>query len=306
MLEPLPPDKIEELLAGYALGNLDSEELEQLENLLLQHPELLEQREELCSVLELIPYGLDPIKPPKHLGEKIFHSAREQAQSNNNILPRKNKFTFGSPKFSFPFAISGGLAILTVFLGLNNYQLRTNLNLANNQLHQNQVELAQKNSLISNYLNISQEVVVANNWSGLFDLVVDHQKFINYPGKTVDFSSNEAKKIANHFQPEFQSAFKVPELKAEDAKLLGGSLCNLAKTKAIRYTYKFSSGETVSFYQLERPEKFLFPHVGKGKVKINQPQQPVIVMWEDDNFIYALVAESQGIKLDKIASQLRI
>ena len=306
MVEPLPPDKVEELLAGYALGNLDSEELEKLENLLLQHPELLEQREELCSVLELIPYGLDSIEPPKHLGEKILHSAREKTQRNSNILPRKNKFAFGFPRLSFPFAISGALASITIILGLNNYQLRTNLNLAQNQLHQQQVELAQKNSVISNYLNISQEVVIANNWSGLSDLALDHQKFVTHPGKTVDFSSNEAKKIANHFQPEFQADFKIPELKAEDAKLLGGSLCNLAKTKAVRYTYTISSGETVSFYQLERSEKFLFPHVGSGKVKINQPQQPGIVMWEDDNFIYALVAESHGIKLDEIASQLRI
>ena len=306
MVEPLPPDKIEELLAGYALGNLDSEEIEQLENLLLQHPELLEQREELCSVLELMPYGLDPIEPPKSLGEKILNSAREETQSNKDLSPHKNKFAFGSPRLSFPFAISGGLAILTIFLGLNNYQLRTNLNLAQNQLRQQQVELAQKNSVISNYLNISQELIVANNWSGLSDLALDHQKFVTHPGKTVDFSTNEAKKIADHFQPEFQADFKVPELKAEDAKLLGGSLCNLAKTKAIRYTYKVSSGETISFYQLERSEKFLFPHVGLGKVKINQPQQPGIVMWEDDNFIYALVAESHGIKLDEIASQLRI
>ena len=305
-MEPLPSDKIEELLAGYALGNLDYKEIEQLEQLLLQNPELLEQREELCSVLELISYGLDPIEPPKHVGEKILQSAREQTQNNSNVLPSKKKFTFGSPRFSFPFAISGSLAILTIFLGLNNYKLRTNLNLANNQLRQHQIELAQKNSLISNYLNISQEVVVANNWYGLSDLVLDHQKFVTHPGKTVDFSSNEAKQIADHFQPEFQANFKVPQLKAADAKLLGGSLCNLAKTKAIRYTYKVGSGETVSFYQLERSEKFLFPHVGEGKVKINQPQQPVIVMWEDDNFIYALVAESHGIKLDKIASQLRI
>ena len=59
MPRPLSPQEIQELIAGYVLGDLSSAEAEEFRSLLLQLPELQAEVTSLQEVLAMMPYGLD-------------------------------------------------------------------------------------------------------------------------------------------------------------------------------------------------------------------------------------------------------
>lgn len=75
MTEDVPSEYVEELIAGYVLGELSSEEAEQLRQILRENPELLAKVYSLQEVLGLIPYALSLEEPPSHLRSKIFDAA---------------------------------------------------------------------------------------------------------------------------------------------------------------------------------------------------------------------------------------
>lgn len=118
MSQPELPEKLEELMAGYVLGNLSSEEAEELQRLLAKHPEQTQQLNSLQEVLELMPYALPEVTPPQHLRQSILESAHIEIQRES-----KRK------QFSLPWReVVGSLAALLVLaLGWDNYNLRQNL-----------------------------------------------------------------------------------------------------------------------------------------------------------------------------------
>ena len=75
MTEPLFPQRSKELMAGYVLGNLSSEEAEELRRVLKENPELATEVRRLQEVLEVMPYALPDIAPPPHLYSAILEAA---------------------------------------------------------------------------------------------------------------------------------------------------------------------------------------------------------------------------------------
>ncbi|NJL89477.1 MAG: anti-sigma factor [Coleofasciculaceae cyanobacterium SM2_1_6] len=73
MNEPLSP-RIEELLAGYALGDLSSEEAAELQQILVEHPDLEIELQSLQEVLATLPYALPAIEPSPQLRQDILAS----------------------------------------------------------------------------------------------------------------------------------------------------------------------------------------------------------------------------------------
>lgn len=61
---PIPQSQIDALLAGHALGDLDSDEREQLAALLQQNPSLQQRLDEFRTTLELLPLALPATAPP--------------------------------------------------------------------------------------------------------------------------------------------------------------------------------------------------------------------------------------------------
>lgn len=118
MTGPLPPERLEELIAGYVLGNLSPEEAEELRLLVAEHPELSKEVHRLQEVLELMPYALPEVAPPQHLREAILEAAnvsiKREPTSKRSLLPW-NK-------------VAGSIAALLVLtLGLDNYLIRQQL-----------------------------------------------------------------------------------------------------------------------------------------------------------------------------------
>jgi anti-sigma-K factor RskA len=69
------PDNWQDLLAGYALGDLTPEEAETLQQIFTQHPELTAEVDRLQEVFALMPYALPEHEPPTYLRAKIMSAA---------------------------------------------------------------------------------------------------------------------------------------------------------------------------------------------------------------------------------------
>lgn len=84
MTAPLPPEYLEELLAGYVLGNLSPEEAEDLQRILLDRPELVAEVEILQEVLAVLPYALPVMEPSLQLRKNILDALTLNNSPVNN------------------------------------------------------------------------------------------------------------------------------------------------------------------------------------------------------------------------------
>ncbi len=146
MSQPNYPDKSEELLAGYVLGDLSPEEIAEMHQLIAEHPEIVIEIDRFQETLAMLPLGLTESQPPSNLRDRIAavaipkneelplaslltNASLESANSSPKHSPRQRNFwkiaaiTLGS--------IS---AIALSALGFDNYQMRQ-------QVATNQIEL---------------------------------------------------------------------------------------------------------------------------------------------------------------------
>lgn len=129
MTGPLLPERLEELMAGYVLGNLTPEEAEEFRQLLTEHPELAEEVHRLQEVLEVLPYALPEVAPPLHLRSAILESASVDSiptpslEASGNPKPVPWRRLKGSP-LVWSRVMAGAAALLALAFGLDNYRLR--------------------------------------------------------------------------------------------------------------------------------------------------------------------------------------
>lgn len=131
---------LEELLAGYVLGNLDETELAWLNAQLKTHPQLKAEIKKLEATLNLMPYELSESLPTSDLRQAIM----------TKLEARSTKKT---PSLRLSWIIGVMAVLSTLYLGINNYGLRHKLASANHQLqtHQDLVNLLRQpnNRLVS-------------------------------------------------------------------------------------------------------------------------------------------------------------
>ena len=120
---------LEELLAGYVLGNIDEKELTWLNKQLVTNPQLKDQIQELEAILTLMPYSLPKNVPSSDLRSKICSKVAFRNQQRASGISKLNRLAW---------IISGITALSTLLLGVNNYGLRQQLATNNNQLQQQQ------------------------------------------------------------------------------------------------------------------------------------------------------------------------
>lgn len=160
MTEPSNPKSKENLVAGYVVGDLDPEEAEEFQQLLAENPELVEEVNCLDRVLEQVLYGLNEVKPPKHLHASILKAGSLQGDR-----------VAASKRFSLQWnKILGSIAaLLVLYLGLDNYRLRQDLNVAqdiNTMLQDSQSQL----------FSLKSVNTLADNASGSFLVNLKQQK----------------------------------------------------------------------------------------------------------------------------------
>ncbi|MBD1892431.1 anti-sigma factor [Coleofasciculus sp. FACHB-64] len=139
MTEPLNPENLEELMAGYVLGDLSAEEAEEFRQILEKNPQLAEEVSRLQASLELLPYALPEVTPPPNLRSTILEAANPTV--NPEPAPKQGSFPWSKLFASL-------VALLALALAFDNYRLRQNLKIVQSRLRQElQTVQAQKDAL---------------------------------------------------------------------------------------------------------------------------------------------------------------
>jgi anti-sigma-K factor RskA len=133
MTEPLTPEAIETLAAGYVVGDLDRAEVEVFEQLLTENPALVVEVKRLQATLDEVVYSLNSVEPPPHLQSVILAAA-------TTSQPTQHK----PSRLRWQFIIGSVAALLILYLGVDNYRLRQDYRMAqeiNTLLQQSHTQL---------------------------------------------------------------------------------------------------------------------------------------------------------------------
>jgi anti-sigma-K factor RskA len=187
MTVPLPPEYLEDLLAGYVLGNLSPEEAEDLQRILLDRPDLIAEAQILQEVLAVLPYALPVMEPSPQLRQNILdaltvnnsldhsldkaldhdlsQSISNQSNNQSNLRTRINRPVWG---ISIPWRkVIGGLAALVaVAIAIDNYRLRQQLITMQRQINSQRDLLAmlqQPNTRLVSLKGMDQAVTASGN-----------------------------------------------------------------------------------------------------------------------------------------------
>ncbi len=114
---------LEEILAGYVLGDLDEAELAWLNQQLAANPKLKQQITQLESTLSFMSYALPEDVPKNDLRSQILAQAEPQ--------PKPIKYRWG-------WIVSTVTAIGALWLGVNNFSLRQQIAFRDDRLQQQQ------------------------------------------------------------------------------------------------------------------------------------------------------------------------
>ena len=114
MTDPLTPEAIEILAAGYVVGDLDRDEVETFEQLLTENPGLVAEVRRIQKTLDQVVYDLNSVEPPAHL-QSVILSAVHQPSRRRSRKPTR---------LPWQLTIGSVAALLILVLGVDNYRLR--------------------------------------------------------------------------------------------------------------------------------------------------------------------------------------
>ena len=284
MAMPLSPQEIQELAAGYVLGDLSSAEAEKFQRLLAHLPELKSEVAELREALALIPYGLAEVLPEGGLRSQILTAAQTALSEAFPVAQ-----VSASRRSRLPWLVStlaGGLAIICGFTVLRlNGQVR--------------LLQAQRSQVRSELAVAPSPDEICQTWSGRSQLLKDLQQALVDPAGPADVVVRQPAEIPSRLR-EFQTTVAtLPLLPTQQGILLGGSSCQFGQTKGIRLTYRLETDTKVSAYQLDLAGE-QFPEFQAAHLTLQQPDGTSIVLWHDDNYLYALVADLPTVELQNL------
>ncbi|MEM8603953.1 MAG: hypothetical protein AAGF24_08975 [Cyanobacteria bacterium P01_H01_bin.121] len=336
------PDDIHELLAGYVLGDLDSAEAEQLQRLLQQQPELQQEIYTLQAAFATLPYGLEPTEPQstlksnllQHVGDPVAPVlpapdgataiADPQTVSSDlgsNVLPLQTRFRprhsivkrlervkQGIRTLSVPRLTGSAAAALLVVFGVSTIL----------QLHR-QVE--QLEARLAKTLPDSELIIepansaIATLWPGIQDLIQDHLQSVQRQRGVADVPAAQMADLASPLNLDAHDLAHLPTLPYDQGLLIGGSNCQLGKTKGVRLSYRWleqsvlqpgssPAAQTISAYQLQVAADE-FPQLPSTSVALKQADGVNALIWKQQDYVYALVAELPLETLEKLAHQLQ-
>lgn len=281
MTKPLSPQEVQELVAGYVLGDLDSSEAEEFRTLLIQMPDLQGEVMALQEALAMMPYGLEATEPEGELRSQILSAARSEFAQQNPIPLQRRR----SPGFPLPWAMGTAAAGFALMCGLATLHLS------------NQVRTLQAGYPPS---GLADQASIVQTWSGLRPLLKDHQKSLDNPAGPVDFVVQHPHEIPSLVKGFRTTLASLPLLPAKQGMLLGGSNCQLGENQGVRLTYQLPTDKTVSAYQLDVAAEE-FPEFQSAQLTLQQPDGTGVVLWRDENYLYALVAELPTAELQSLA-----
>ncbi|MEO0408350.1 MAG: hypothetical protein AAF289_13465, partial [Cyanobacteria bacterium P01_A01_bin.135] len=312
MTHPLSDD-VRELLAGYVLGDLDSAEAEQVQQLLQQRPALQQEIQGLKAALAVVPCGLDLAEPAPDLRAQILQQAESlpvvpvtpvEATADNSWGPRYTHHPVQvSPMRARPIAsrlarwfrlerVAVAAASVVLVLGAS-----TILRL-NRQVAQLEAQLLQ--DLPASKLTIEPaNSAIATLWPGIQALIQDHGRSLQ---RGADVAALRPADLAQPLDLNADELANLPALPYDQGLLLGGSNCQLGKTKGVRLSYQWrdsalpsspdgplmpithpqqagATAHTVSAYLLHASADE-FPQLTEGSLALTQTDGTNALMWQ--------------------------
>ena len=138
MTEYKYPQEWEELLAGYVLGDLEPEEVTAMQEIIVNHPEIITEIDRLQETLAILPLGLSPSYPSETLRDRLASVAIPQSVQSRRISSTETGLKKSTNRQNIWKLVSSSLGsiatIALIALGIDNYQMRQ-------QIATNQIEL---------------------------------------------------------------------------------------------------------------------------------------------------------------------
>ncbi len=350
---------INELAAGYVLGNLSPEEAETLQQYVSQNPEFAAEIDRLYDILGVIPYALTKVDAPINLRTQLLatiidsdvdldldldseliavsphpadapsiaqpppsrhtpHQAPPEKPHNKpHDKPHKTDWRSStSPKPTQPTPITRyrvgrwvgrSAAAAAIVFGLMNWQMRRDLAVTRTALIEardrvSELEAVADAQISDNMPILQPDATLASAWQ--FDrLIDDHRLATQDMSHGYAFQTSKILEIVQQFQDDFEFAPALPVLNNPSVRLISGSFCDLGQIPGFRFSYQTKDGRKLSLYQVGTPDDpLILPDATQGRLHVRQAGQPEIILWSNDGFDYALVAEMSREQLETIGS----
>ncbi len=130
-------EEFQELAAGYVLDDLSAEEMERMERLMIENPELRQELRIFQETMGMLSYNVPTIQPPVHLRQKTLGMAAigmtlrgSQVDSQRELQSKARPAVTTRPSKvwgKMVAAIAAISAISAIVLGIDNFRLRQDL-----------------------------------------------------------------------------------------------------------------------------------------------------------------------------------
>jgi anti-sigma factor RsiW len=138
------------------------------------------------------------------------------------------------------------------------------------------------------------------------EIVADHLASLRRARGPADVASLDPALVIDRFRHRVRVPARVPASALDGIRLVGGSFCEFRSTQGLRWTYVRGQGRALSFYQLERPVRLRIPRPGAEQTPLDLvgTARAPIVLWGDEQSVYALVGELSMTEIRRLASLL--
>ena len=304
-MDPHDRQRLEELVAGLVLGNLEVEELQELQQALAT--ETITARD-FISFLRMEQSVRDDgefldVAPPDRLRAKVLAAARADCTRADSRRAFANHQVFQQPLWRL--ALGGCVAIGALALAADNIFLRQQLAQVDRQRELwERVTVQQPNSGESFEVQEtsvpSLPIALVATTQHVFN---DHLEALARERGPADFLSNRLEAVWEHFRSAGMLSSPPPLLAMTEAKLIGGSSCRFEATQGIRFSYMLENRKPVSVYKLSPlPASDAAPASVTGPVYVNSGDGTNMVLWGDGSALYAVVADLPLPALKRLAA----
>lgn len=303
------PEGLQTLAAGYVLGDLSSEEMAEFQQRLQAQPELAQFVTSLQRTLSMLPEGLPPQIPDAAVKSRLLSAAQRslsaspgssqapvQAASVPSLPPPR-----GQCRRSWTTPIAASLMLLlggySIWLTARVTGLQARLAASERFV---EMMIAQQ-SLPSPALTISPAgTFLHQQWSGLAQLVQDHQGSLVRSQGPVDVAATDLEQLS----AQISLGSQLPMLTSAKAQLLGGSRCQFGQAQGVRLTYELPGDKPLSVYQIDL-NGTQFPEFPETHITLRD-QATHLLLWRENNYLYALTAEIPLADLKILAQTLEL
>ena len=316
--------EVQELAAGYALRNLDGDEMAAFQRLRREHPDIEDDVEELQRMIGHLAEQSSAIEPPSqsppsHLKGRIFQQI-QSIENQDGIDPsvvemttpvaslsryrRRRSLRFGRKEWIAGVAVA--VAIISLF---NSFQLSGQLQVATAQLQEQEAMITtlkaeQPTGFESPLVMASSSDLMEANWHSVEHIFSDHTISMQMENHKIMVPTSQPAEIVQGLRDEVAMPTEILEVASEQVELMGGNACFFGEAEGARFVYQM--GDTMaSFYQITNANTMGLEIAGNAPLYVTRPGGESAVIWQQGEFLYAIVGDFSPSLLQELSAETR-